>query len=161
MNALAIRPFNPALAVKQSIAAVLIAAVLMTSSCSLYQGIFGKGLPSTTQVTTDTALVVTSTREVVLLLGPASEATLNAYILVAHNFLATLAAGIQAGTSVLPTPDTIQADLVKLAASFGNPYWAVNMAGNLATEYGKFYAAVGTSSVVIYNYLEAFAIGTV
>jgi hypothetical protein len=157
MNALAVFRPNLALAAKQAVASVLIAATLMTSSCALFSG----GLPSTTQVTTDTALVVTSTREAVLLLGPANESTLNAYILVCHQFLVTLAAGIQAGTSVLPTPEVIQADLVKLAASFGNAPWMQNMAGNLATEYGKFYVRVGKDSAVIYQYVEAFAIGTV
>jgi hypothetical protein len=151
--------FNPALALvlKQSIVAILIGATLATSSCALFSG----GLPSTTQVTTDTALVVTSTREAVLLLGPANEATLNAYILVCHNFLVTLAAGIQAGTAVLPTRAVIQQDLINLAASIGNPSWAVNMAGNLSTEYGKWYAKLGADSTLIVAYLNAFATGTV
>lgn len=157
MNALAIRRPNFVLAIKQAVAAVVIGATLLTSSCQL----FNAGLPSTTQVTTDTALVVTSTREAVLLLGPANETTLNEYILVCHNFLVTLAAGIQAGTAVLPTPATIQADLNNLAASFGNPVWATNMAGNLSTEYAKWYAKLGSDSKVIYNYVEAFALGTV
>jgi hypothetical protein len=149
--------FNPALAIKQAVAALLIAATLLTSSCALFSG----GLPSTTQVTTDTALVVTSTREAVLLLGPAYEATLNSYILVVHTFLTTLASGIQAGTAILPTPATIQQDLANLAASIGNPSWAINMAGNLATEYSKFYAKVGPGSAVAYGYISAFATGTV
>jgi hypothetical protein len=148
--------FNPALALRQSAAALLISAMLL-SSCQLFSG----GLPSTTTVTTDTALVVTSTREAVLLLGPANESTLNAYILVCHNFLVTLAAGIQAGTAVLPTRAVIQQDLINLAASIGNPSWAVNMAGNLATEYGKWYARLGTNSAVVQAYVTAFAVGTV
>jgi hypothetical protein len=88
-------------------------------------------------------------------------ATLNAYILVCHQFLVGLAAGIQDGTAVLPAPSVIQARLVALAASFGNAQWMQNMAGNLATEYSKWYPKLIGDSAVVYSYVNAFAIGTV
>jgi hypothetical protein len=135
----------------------ILAFVALISSCS----ILGSGIPSTSTVTSDTVLVVSSTREAVLFLGPTAEATLNAYVLACHSFLTTLAQGIQAGTAALPLPATVQSQLVALAASFGSPSWALNMAGNLATEYGKFYTSVGTNSATIYAYVNAFAVGTV
>jgi hypothetical protein len=160
MHSIAIHRFNPALALKQSFAVVLIAATLMMSSCSTLQGLFSH-IPSTDQVKFDTSLVVTATREAVLLAGVAAETTLNAYILAVHTAAAGLSEGITKGTSVMPTPADIQAFLTQKAAAFGSPVWMMNFIGNLVTEYTKFYNVISKDSAVAAAYLNAFVAGTV
>lgn len=145
----------------KSISIALIALSLTAfPGCKTLESFFG-GVPSTTQVTTDTALVVNATRTAVLLAGPSAESTLNAYILLVHNSLSVLASGIQAGTAILWTPAQVQAALTNLATQFGNPVWMTNMIGNLTTEYTRFYNAISKDSATTYAYLEAFAAGTV
>jgi hypothetical protein len=139
----------------QTIAALCIGSILSLPACTFFQTY----TPGAVQ--TDTAGVVSATRLTVLAFGPVAETTLNAYIATCHTFLTTLAAGIQAGTASLPTPATIQADLLQLAQSIGNPIWAINMAGNLSTTYARFYASVSSNSPNVYAYVNAFANGTV
>ena len=139
----------------QAIAALLIGAILSLSSCAFFQG----ETPSVVQA--QTAGVISATRIAVLTAGTAAEATLNAYIDACHKFLVVLAAGIQAGTAVLPTPDVIHQDLINLAASIGSPQWALNMAGNLWVTYQRFYNTIGANSPKVYAYVNAFALATV
>lgn len=154
---------------KQLIPLIIAASSMLSfSSCSTLQNVgntvksfFGTGIPSTTQVTADTALVVAATREAVLLLGPSNEATLNAYILLVHNTLATLSAGIAAGQSLMPTPDQVQAYLTNIAVQYGSPVWMMNFIGNLKVEYTKFYNSITKDEATTVAYLNAFVTGTV
>lgn len=161
MNTLSI--FFPFATLKKAAAiscGVALLFLLALPSCSTLGGFFSHA-PSTAQVTQDTILVVSATREAVLLAGPAAEATLNAYILAVHNAASTLAAGIQTGQSVIPSPAQIQVFLQNIATQYGNPTWMTNLIGNLVTEYSRFYTAISKDSATSYAYLSAFVAGTV
>lgn len=137
----------------KSCGVLCLALILFIQSCALFQG----ETPGVVQA--QTAGVISATRIAVGLVG--QEDTLNAYIAVCHNFLAGLASDIQKGIAVLPTPDVIHQDLINLAGKFGNPTWALNMAGNLWITYQRFYNSINVNSPQVLAYVNAFAIATI
>lgn len=139
---------------------VLTLFLLALPSCSTIRGFFSS-VPSTSQVTADTSGVVSATRIAVSLVGPSALTTLNTYILAVHTAAATLAQGVQTGTSALPSPSQIQAFLQNIANQFGDAVWMQNLIGNLVTEYTKFYNVISKDEPTAYAYLTAFVNGTV
>jgi hypothetical protein len=161
-NTLVLSRFNPALAIKQSVAAILIAATLMTSSCTIFNSILSHETPSVVQ--NQTAGVLYATRLAVTLPPWGSSAdlvALNAFVTLVHEGALKLVDDLQKGVAALPTSDQIRAFLAGYAAQFGNPVWMQNMIGNLVTTYQKFYNVISKDTPTAVAYLTAFANGTV